>query len=57
MEEWIKVAEDLCSGLDNDINDVAERLKNWANEHNFDREDVTDLCWIDSTWMFNQIYK
>lgn len=56
MDKWIEVAKSLCADLDNDINDVANRLKEWGNEHNFTPEEVDKLCTIDSVYMFDQIY-
>lgn len=54
--DFMLAAKALCDGLDNDVNDVAERLTAWASFHRLTADEVEDLCWIDSTWMFNQIY-
>lgn len=55
-EQWLKVAADLCTDLDNDIDDVAERLKRFAEENHFSIDTVQHLCDLDSSWMFDQIY-
>lgn len=55
-DKWKRVAADLCTDLDNDIDDVAERLQTFANENKFDIGTVQQLCDLDSSWMFGQIY-
>ena len=55
INSWLDVAKSLCDDLDNDVNDVAKRLEKWGKKHNFTMQEVDDLCWIDSSWMFNQI--
>lgn len=57
VKTWLDVAKSLCDDLDNDVNDVAKRLKDFGKYHRFTMEEVDELCWIDSTWVFNQIYK
>ena len=54
--EWIEVAQNLCDGLDKDINDVAVRLKEWGEKNNLTPEYVDELCWVDSCYVFDQIY-
>lgn len=53
---WLDVAKDLCNGLDNDVNDVAKRLRRYAKDNHLTMEEVEDMCWENSTNMFNEIY-
>ncbi len=55
-DKWLKVAQELCADLDNDVKDVAKRLRKWSIVHRMTIEEVQHLCDLDSSFMFNQIY-
>lgn len=54
-KNWLSVAQSLCTDLDNDVNDVAQRLKTYAEENTLTIEEVDDMCWENSSNMFNEI--
>lgn len=56
VETWLDVAKSLCDDLDNDVEDVARRLEQYAKDNNLTMEEVDDMCWEDSSNMFNEIY-
>lgn len=55
-EEWLRVAKDLCNDLPNDVEDCANRLERYANDNNLTLDEVEDMCWENSSNMFNEIY-
>ena len=56
VQTWLDVAKSLCDDLDNDVEDVARRLEQYAKDNNLTMEEVDDMCWEDSSNMFNEIY-
>lgn len=56
VETWLDVAKSLCDDLDNDVEDVARRLEQYAKDNNLTMDEVEDMCWEDSSNMFNEIY-
>ena len=56
VQTWLDVAKSLFDDLDNDVEDVARRLEQYAKDNNLTMEEVDDMCWEDSSNMFNEIY-
>jgi hypothetical protein len=53
---WKEIAAELCADLDNNIDEVAERLAKFAKQFDFSKENMRTLCDLDSSWVFSQIY-
>ena len=56
QDEYRRIAEELCDGLPNNRLYVAKRLKEIQEKYNLTKESLDDLCWEDSSSMFNEIY-
>ena len=55
-DEYRGIAEELCDGLPNNRLYVANRLKEIQEKYSLTKEALDDLCWEDSSSMFNEIY-
>ena len=55
-DEYWRIAKELCDDLDNNLRYVALRLKEIQQEYHLTLEELDDLCWEDSTAMFDEIY-
>lgn len=51
-----EVARQLCDGLDKNITDVANRLRQYINNNPMTLEELNEKCWNDSNEIFNAIY-
>ena len=56
QDEYWRIAKELCDDLDNNLHYVAMRLKEIQQEYHLTMEELDDLCWEDSTAMFDEIY-
>jgi len=56
-DEYMRIADKICDGLDNDLPYVALRLKEIQQEYHLTMDEVEDLAWLeDSTQVFEEIY-
>lgn len=56
QDEFWRIAKELCDDLDNNLHYVSIRLKEIQQEYHLTIEELDDLCWEDSTAMFDEIY-
>ena len=56
QKTWLNIAKDLCDDLDNNVEDVARRLEQYAKDNSLTMDEVEDMCWENSSNMFNEIY-
>ena len=56
QDEYWRIAKALCDDLDNNLHYVSIRLKEIQQEYHLTMEELDDLCWEDSTAMFDEIY-
>lgn len=56
-DEYMRIATEICDGLDNNLHYVALRLKEIQQEYHLTMDEVEDLAWWeDSTQVFQEIY-
>ena len=57
QDEYMRIAEEICDGLDNNLHYVILRLKEMQQEYHLSMDEVEDLAWWeDSTQIFEEIY-
>ena len=56
QDEYWRIAKELCDDLDKNLHYVSIRLKEIQQEYHLTIEELDDLCWEDSTAMFDEIY-
>ena len=56
QDEYWRIAKELCDDLDNNLHYVSIRLKEIQQEYHLTMEELDDLCWENSTAMFDEIY-
>lgn len=57
QEQYRRIADDICSGLEKNTHYIALRLKEIQQEYHLTMEEVEDLSWWeDNTQVFEEIY-
>lgn len=56
QDEYRRIAEELCDDLPNERTYVAKRLKEICEGRHLNIAELEELCWEDSSAMFNEIY-